>query len=224
MHCKIPIRFSALLATALFSVGGFSSLRAQTEVVPVQPTTQVPPLQPVTPQEVAPVQTVPSQTTTTTTTETVPVQPVAPAEVLAPGEHVAEIQLTVSHGSVQAYFGRAPRNEKIEIGDAKLTFKMPSTATVTKLASRDKSSDGSTRITPDNPWSVRVRFSGPGRYVFNLVEWDHDPVVTSAIVRVDGQLMFSGHGSEEDINGWAQKTYGSGVVKSGSREIAFVLD
>ncbi len=68
-----------------------------------------------------------------------------------------------------------------------------------------------------------MRFSGPGRYVFNIVEWDDDAVVTAALVRVDGQVMFAGHGSEDDLNGWAQKTYGPGVAKSGSREIAFVL-
>ena len=221
MNHKIP-RFSVVLAAKLVAFVLPMSLHAQTEVVPVQPTTQVPP------QQVVPVQpapaVVPGQTITATTTETVPVQPVAPAEVLAPGEHVAEVQLTVSHGSLQAYFGRAPRNEKIEIGDAKLTFKMPSTATVTKLASRDKNSEGSTKVTPDNPWSIRVRFSGPGRYVFNIVEWDHDPVVTSALLRVDGQVVFAGHGSEDNFNGWAEKTYGPGVVKSGSREVAFVLE
>ena len=51
---------------------------------------------------------------------------------------MAEIELAVSHGSVQAYFGRASRDGKFEIGDVKLNIKLPSTATVTKLASRDQ--------------------------------------------------------------------------------------
>ncbi len=230
MFKPIPIPLRALLATALVCLAGFSPLRAQTDVVPIQPTTQLPTGQAAPAQQ----QTTTVQrdadgnpiltTTTTTTAPVVPVQPVAPEEVLSPGEHVAEIQLTVSRGSVQAYFGRAARREKIGIGDVDISIKLPSTSTVTKLASRDKTSEGATRITADNPWSVRVRFSGPGRYVFNLVEWDNDPVVTSALVRVDGQVMFSGHGSDDNINGWAQKSYGPGVVKSGSREIAFTLE
>ena len=35
--------------------------------------------------------------------------------------------------------------------------------------------------------------------------------------------MFSGRGSEDDLNGWAEHDYGPGVRKTGSREIAFVL-
>ncbi len=103
---------------------------------------------------------------------------------------MAEIELAVSHGSVQAYFGRASRDGKFEIGDVKLNIKLPSTATVTKLASRDKDSDGSKRVTPDNPWHVAVPFDGGGRYVFNIVEWDNDPVVVSAVVKVDGDGAF----------------------------------
>lgn len=153
------------------------------------------------------------------------VQP-APAvieAIPAPGEHFVDIELAVSRGSVQAYFGRAARNEKVEIGDAKLIFKAPSTLTVTKLASRDKDAPGSQRVTPDNPWVVRVPFAGPGRYVFNIVEWDDDPVVTAAVVKLDGAVLFSGRGSEDDLNGWAVKNFGAGVNKTGSREIAFVV-
>ncbi len=225
MYHKIPGYLAALTVTALVSLTGLSSLSAQTEVVPVQPTTQLPTTQVEPQQQVVPVQPAPVVVAPTqTTTQVVPVQPVAPQEVLSPGEHIAEIQLTVSRGSVQAYFGRAPRRETVGIGSVDLSIKLPSTANVTKLASRDKDSDGPRRITPDNPWSVRVRFSGPGRYVFNLVEWDDDPIVTSALVRVDGQVVFAGHGSEDNLNGWAQKTYGPGVVKSGSREVAFTLE
>ncbi len=160
------------------------------------------------------------QTTTTTTVTTV--QP-TPVVTPLPGQHVAEIELAVSHGSVQAYFGRASRDGKFEIGDVKLNIKLPSTATVTKLASRDKDSDGSKRVTPDNPWHVVVPFDGSGRYVFNIVEWDNDPVVVSAVVKVDGMVLFSGRGSEDDFNGWAQKSYGPEVRKTGSREIAFIV-
>ncbi len=187
-------------------------------VVEVVPERVVPPAPPVEP---------PSLRTTTTTTESttriLPV-PTAPPEVLAPGEHVAEIELAVSRGSVQAYFGRAARRETVGIGPLDLTVKLPSTATVSKLASRDKDSEGAKRVTRDNPWNVRVRFTGPGRYVFNIQEWDNDPVVTVASVRVDGQTLFLGHGSEENIGGWAQATFAPGVVKSGSREIAFVIE
>ena len=205
MKIPVSVRYSAALVAACFAVAAFSPLRAQTEVAPVQPIQPVQPAQPVQPvQPIAPVQSI---------------QPVAPA----PGEHVAEIQITVSRGSVQAYFGRAPRNEKIEIGAAELKIKVPSTASVTKLASRDKTSDGSKRVTPDNPWAVRVSFAGPGRYVFNIVEWDGDPVITSAVVKIDGVVMFSGRGSEDNFNGWAEKFYAPNVNKTGSREIAFVL-
>ena len=180
------------------------ALRAQTTVI-VDPTPTV-----------APDQTTTVQTTTVTTQPAVTVTPL-------PGQHVAEIELAVSHGSVQAYFGRAARGEKVELGDLKLNVKLPSTATVTKLASRDKESDGSKRVTPDNPWHVVVPFDGSGRYVFNIVEWDDDPVVVSALVKVDGIVLFSGHGSEDDFNGWVQKSYGPEVRKTGSREIAFVV-
>ncbi len=156
----------------------------------------------------------------------VEVQPAAPPPVVvpAPGEHIVEIELAVSRGSVQAYFGRAARNEKVEVGNAKLIFKAPSTLTVTKLASRDKDAPGSQRVTPDNPWIVRVPFVGPGRYVFNIVEWDDDPVVTAAVVKLDGAVVFSGRGSEEDINGWAVKNFAAGVNKTGTREIAFAVE
>jgi hypothetical protein len=159
--------------------------------------------------------------------ESVPLQP-APGltEVVvppAPGEHIVEIELAVSKGSVQAYFGRAARREKIELGGAELSIKMPSSATVTKIVSRDDDSTGSKKVTPDNPWIVRAPFNGAGRYVFNIQEWDDDPVVTAAVVKVDGAVMFSGRGSEDDFNGWAQKSYAPEVSKSGSREIAFIL-
>lgn len=152
------------------------------------------------------------------------VQPTpAPALTPLPGQHVAEITLSVSRGSVQAYFGSAARGEKLEIGSAQINVKLPSTATVTKLANRDGDSSGSKRVTADNPWHVIVPFNGPGRYVFNISDWGNDPVVTVAEVKVDGVVMFSGRGSEDDLNGWAQKSYGPNVRKTGSREIAFVL-
>lgn len=163
---------------------------------------------------VAPVQTTTVQTTTVTT---------IPAVTPLPGQHIAEIEIAVSRGSIQAYFGQAARGEKLDLGGLKLNVKLPSTATVTKIASRDKDSDGSKRVTPDNPWHVVVPFDGPGRFVFNIVEWDDDPVVVSAVVKVDGIVLFSGHGSEDDFNGWAQKSYGPEVRKTGSREIAFIV-
>ncbi len=158
-------------------------------------------------------------TTTTTVQTTAPVVPVQPL----PGQHTAEIEIVLSHGSVEAYFGRAPRGEKLEVGGASLNIKLPSTATVTKLASRDKHSDGPQRVTADNPWHVVVPFSGGGRYVFNIVEWDHDPVVVSAFLKVDGNVIFSGHGRSDDFSDWAQITYGAEVRKTGSREVAFLL-
>ena len=181
-----------------------------------------------------------TSTTTTTTTTTLPGQPTPaqttvttvqptqpnPAPVVverAAGQHVVEIELAVSHGSVQAYFGRAPKGEKLQIGSAELSVKLPTTATVTKLASRDDDSAGSHKVTPDHPWHVNLPFDGAGRYVFNISDWSDDPVVTAAIVKVDGVVMFSGRGSEDDLNGWVQHAYGAGVHKTGSREIAFVI-
>ena len=177
-----------------------------------------------------------STTTTTTVTTTTPGQPMpadatttvqtgqpTPAVERVAGQHVVEIELAVSRGSVQAYFGRAPRGEKVQLGSAELSFKLPSTATVTKLASRDDDSAGSHKVTPDHPWHVNVPFDGAGRYVFNISDWSDDPVVTVAVVRVDGVVLFSGRGSEDDLNGWARHEYGPGVRKTGSREIAFVL-
>lgn len=155
-----------------------------------------------------------------------PVQAIPPNQgttISTLAEHVAEIELVVSRGSVQAYFGRAPSRERVEIGNVEINVKLPSSATVTKLASRDKDSSGSHRVTPDNPWTVQVPFSGPGRYVFNLQEWDDDPVVTVCTVRVDGVVLFSGRGSEDDLDGWAQRVYGPGVKKTGRRELAFIL-
>ncbi len=177
-----------------------------------------------------------STTTTTTVTTTAPGQPtteqtqttvttVQPTPVVdrRPGQHVVEIELAVSRGSVQAYFGRAPRGEKLQVGSAELSFKLPSTATVTKLASRDDDSEGSHKVTADHPWHVTVPFDGAGRYVFNISDWSNDPVVTVAVVKVDGVVMFSGRGSEDDLKGWVRHEYGAGVSKTGSREIAFVL-
>lgn len=155
-----------------------------------------------------------------------PVQAIPPNQgttIPAVAEHVAEIELAVVRGSVQAYFGRAAARERVEVGNVEINIKLPSSATVTKLASRDKDSAGSHRVTPDNPWIVRVPFSGPGRYVFNIQEWDDDPVVAACSVRVDGVTLFSGRGSEEDLDGWAQKTFSPEVKKTGKREIAFVL-
>ena len=160
----------------------------------------------------APDATVTKQTTVTTTTEPTPV-----------GQHVADIELTVARGRVQAYFGRAARAETIGIGDAKLKLDLPSRATVTKLASRDDDSPGAQHVTEDHPWHVQVPFDGAGRYVFNISDYDNDPVITSCVVKVDGQVLFSGHGSADDFNGWAEKFYGDGVRKSGSREVAFIV-
>lgn len=169
--------------------------------------------------EPTPTPVVTQETTTTTVQTTAPVVPVQPL----PGQHTAEIEIVLSRGSVEAYFGRAPRGEKLEVGGASLSIKLPSTATVTKLASRDKHSDGAQRITADTPWHVAVPFNGGGRYVFNIVEWDNDPVVVSAFLKVDGNVIFSGHGRSDDFNDWAQKSYAPEVRKTGSREIAFIL-
>ncbi len=163
------------------------------------------------------------KTTTTAPATTTTAEPTPVVVERVAGQHVVEIELAVSRGSVQAYFGRAPRGEKLSVGSAELSFKLPSTATVTKIVSRDDDSSGSHKVTPDHPWHVSVPFNGSGRYVFNISDWSDDPVVAAAVVRVDGVVMFSGHGSEDDLNGWAQHAYGQGVRKTGSREIAFVL-
>ena len=160
------------------------------------------------------------------TGQVVPVQPVQPTPVVIvpqPGQHVADIEMTVSRGSVRAYFGRAPRGEKADIGGLHLDIKLPSTATVTQIASRGTDADQGPRITAENPWHVAVPFDGAGRYVFNIVGWDNDPIVTSCVVKIDGVVVFSGHGREDDFDDWAHVTYGAGVRKTGSREIAFNL-
>ena len=208
----LPVAFAVLSSVAVLS-----AVRAQDETTTTTTTTTTLPGQP-TP--------TPAQTqtqTTVTTTETVPVNPAPTAVQRVAGQHVVEIELAVKRGSVQAYFGRAPRGEKLSIGSAELSIKLPSTATVTKLASRDDDSAGSHKVTADQPWHVNVPFEGAGRYVFNISDWSDDPVVTAAVVKVDGVVLFSGHGSEDDLNGWAQHVYGEGVRKTGSREIAFVL-
>ena len=204
----LPLAFAALSSVAVLSTA-----RAQDETTTTTTTTL--PGQP-TP--------TPAQTQTqTTTVEPAPAAPAPPAVERVANQHVVEIELAVKRGSVQAYFGRAPRGEKLSVGSAELSFKLPSTATVTKLVSRDDDSPGSHKVTVDHPWHVSVPFEGPGRYVFNISDWDNDPVVTVALVKVDGVVLFSGHGSEDDLNGWVQHNYGEGVRKTGSREIAFVL-
>ncbi len=209
----MKLRFTPALSLAALTFAGasLSNLRAQQETSTTTTTTVT--------------TTIPGQPTPANGT-TVTVQPAQPTPVVVErqaGQHVVEIELAVSKGSVQAYFGRAPRGEKVSVGSAELSFKLPSTATVTKLTSRDGDSAGSHKVTPDHPWRVSVPFDGAGRYVFNISDWSDDPVVTAAVVRVDGVVMFSGRGSEDDLNGWAQHTYGPGVRKTGSREIAFVI-
>ena len=166
-----------------------------------------------------------TQTTVTTAPATTPVPavPLPPAQ-LQPGQHLAELEIILTRGTAQAYFGRAPRGEKFSIGDASLSIKLPSTATVTKLASRDKTSDGATEVTVYNPWHVTVPFSEPGRYVFNIVEWDDDAAAAVVLVKIDGVVKFEGHGRDDDFKNWPQKVYGDGVHRTGSREIAFDID
>ena len=45
----------------------------------------------------------------------------------------------------------------------------------------------------------------------------------SAFVKVDGNVIFSGHGRSDDFSDWAQITFGPEVRKTGSREVAFLL-
>jgi hypothetical protein len=214
MNSRALLPFAALLLAA-------SPLWAQDAPAPAQ-TTQT------TVTTTLPDQT---QTTKTTTVTTTPVQPfvppaAVPVEQIAPakpGQHVAEIEIVLTHGSVEAYFGRAPRGETLNLGSASLHIKLPSSATVSKIVSRDKDSDGSTHVTPSNPWHVMVPFNGPGRFVFNIVEWDDDPIVAEVLVKVDGNVMFEGHGTDDDFSNWENKFYGPEVHKTGSREIAFAL-
>lgn len=196
--------FTAIASVAILTALPPASLRAQTETTTT--TTTVLPG---------------AQTQVQTQVETV--QPTPVAVVPQPGQHIAEIEVSVARGTVQAYFGKAPRGEKAEIGGLQLNIKLPSTATVTKIASRDNDSPGATKVTADNPWHVTVPFFGAGRYVFNISDMDNDPVVTSVVVKVDGVVLFSGHGRDDDFENWPQKTYGAGVRKTGSREIAFIL-
>ena len=198
---------SCLGVLAALTVTAPSRSRAQTTeqtTTTTTTTTVVPSPTPVPGQVV----TVPGQTTVVT------VQPTPAVIVAQPGQHVAEIEMTVSRGSVRAYFGRAPRGEKADIGGLHLDIKLPSTATV---------ADGGPRVSAENPWHTVVPFDGAGRYVFNIVGWDNDPIVTSVVVKIDGVVMFTGHGKQDDFDDWGQATYGPGVRKTGSREIAFNL-
>lgn len=184
---------------------------------------------------VAPYSYAQDSTTTTTTTTTVP-NPGDPALSTSrttvttttsqptplPGQHVAEIELVLAKGKCQAYFGAAARGEKLEIGSAEINIKLPSRATVQKLASRDDDNPGAHHVTADNPWHVTVPFDGPGRFVFNISDWD-DAVVASCVVKVDGQVLFSGHGRADEFNDWPEKFYGEGVRRTGDREIAFIV-
>jgi hypothetical protein len=219
-----PTPFTSLsVAAALFLAVSTAPLaHGQDTPVVVQPTPTVSTVP--TQTQTTTTTTLPDQTKTTqTTVTTVPTQPTPPI-TLQPGQHIAEIEIVLTHGTVEAYFGRAPRGEKFDIGNASLSIKLPSTATVTKLASRDKSSAGANEVTVDNPWHVTVPFSEPGRYVFNIVEWDDDPAVAVALVKVDGVVKFEGHGRDDDIRNWPQKVYGEGVHRTGSREIAFDVE
>ena len=207
---------SGLSVLAALAVTAPSHSRAQTTeqtTTTTTTTTVVPSPTPVPGQVV----TVPGQTTVVT------VQPTPAIIVAQPGQHVAEIEMTVSRGSVRAYFGRAPRGEKADIGGLHLDIKLPSTATVAQIVSRGTDADGGPRVSAENPWHTVVPFDGAGRYVFNIVGWDNDPVVTSVVVKIDGVVMFAGHGKQDDFDDWGQATYGPGVRKTGSREIAFNL-
>ena len=216
---KRPISFlSCLSILALLSPGTTPLLRAQTteQTTTTTVTTTVVPASPAP----APGEVIPA------TGQVVPVQPVQPAPVVVvpqPGQHVADIEMTVSRGSARAYFGRAPRGEKADIGGLHLDIKLPSTATVTQIISRGTDADQGPRITAANPWHAVVPFDGAGRFVFNIVGWDDDPIVTSCVVKIDGVVVFSGHGRDDDFDNWAHVTYGAGVRKTGSREIAFNL-
>ena len=201
----IPSLLCALCATTLLTLTATPSLRAQSETTTTTTTTTVDPNNP----EAV---TKTTKTTVTTTGEPAPL----------PGQHVAEIELVVAEGSVQAYFGRAARGEKVEIGSVDINIKLPSTATVTKLAERDGDSDGAHKVTRNNPWHVTVPFDGPGRFVFNISDWD-DAVVTACVVKVDGQVVFSGHGGKDEFKNWVQTEYAEGVKRTGDREIAFLV-
>ena len=220
-----PLAFLSL-AAAFFLVSFAAPMSYAQDPVVVQPTPAVIPVPTQTQTTVTtttPDQTKTTQTTVTTVPSTTPA-PAVPVVPLQPGQHLAEIEIVLTHGTVQAYFGRAPRGEKFAIGDASVRIKLPSTATVTKLASRDKTSEGANEVTVDNPWHVTVPFSEPGRYVFNIVEWDDDPAVAICLVKVDGVVKFEGHGRDDDIRNWPDKVYGEGVHRTGSREIAFDVE
>ena len=212
---KPPISFlSCLCVLAVLTVAAPPCSNAQTEqTTTTTVTTTVIPASP-TP---APGVVIPA------TGQVIAVQPTPVVVVPQPGQHVADIEMTVSRGAARAYFGRAPRGEKADIGGLHLDIKLPSTATVTQIVSRGTDADQGPRITAENPWHVVVPFDGAGRFVFNIVGWDNDPIVTSCVVKIDGVVVFSGHGRDDDFDNWAHVTYGAGVRKTGSREIAFNL-
>src|ERR1700751_5653861 len=73
---------------------------------------------------------------------------------------VASIDVSVTGGAVGSRFSVYGGHGSVAVNGntIDLTFK----SRFTKLVSRDDSSDGPKRVTPDNPWRTNVRFSGPG--------------------------------------------------------------
>jgi hypothetical protein len=135
-------------------------------------------------------------------------------------DHVAEIDISVTRGAVGSHFSVYGGHGTVAIDGHNI--EIPFTSKFTKLASRDDSSAGPRRVTPDNPWRTTVQFSGPGRFIFDISDWDGDPAV-SVLLKIDEKIYFKGSGTASNYDAWTDRQYGPGVQKTDDREIAFTL-
>jgi hypothetical protein len=134
-------------------------------------------------------------------------------------DHLAEIDVSVTQGAVGCHFSVYGGHGQVTVDGR--TIDIPFTSRITKLASRDDSSNPS-RVTPNNPWRTTVQFSGPGRFIFDIADWDDSPAV-NVLLTIDGRVYFRGSGTANNYGAWSNKQYGSGVRQTDDREIAFDL-
>jgi hypothetical protein len=135
-------------------------------------------------------------------------------------DHIAEIDVSVTRGAVGSHFSVYGGHGTVKI-DGHLV-ENPFKSRFTKLASRDDSSAGLLRVTPDKPWRTTIQFSGPGIFIFDISDWDGNPAV-NVLLKIDGIIYFKGSGTADNYDAWVDKQYGPGVRKTDDREIAFDL-
>jgi hypothetical protein len=134
-------------------------------------------------------------------------------------DHTAEIEVSVSRGAVGCHFSIWQGNKQGTIDG--VTFNIPFTSRFTKITARDDSTNPR-RVTPQNPWNTKVTFSGGGRFIFDISDWDGNPAV-NVVIKIDGNIYFKGSGDRGNFDQWTDKYYRPGVRKTDDREIAFDL-